>query len=191
MAERRSEGKAKRRGWIATLALGMVGIASGFTVGIVAGVGWEEPSLVFDYITGDTEQVDWRSPEFAAVGEPEPPLPTVAAPPPADPQELRDAAAKGRAPVLKAKAVPVEKSSLPGGGYSIQVGAFSDSESAHRLVGSLREKGYRVYLSRVEEGDSVWRVRVGPLRTRAKAEVTALELERREKLDTWVMSEGS
>jgi cell division septation protein DedD len=198
MAQRQSEEKVGRRGWAATVAFGMVAIGLGFAVGIVAGVGWEEPVLVFDYLTGDTEEVDWSlagstpsGGEMVVDPKQEPPLPAVGASPPRAPIELHDEVEKAEILHRAAERAAAATEPLPGGGYSIQVGAFLDSNSAHGLVDSLRAKGYRVYVSRGEGNDSAWRVRVGPLRTRADAEKTALQLENREKLPTWVLSEGS
>jgi cell division septation protein DedD len=198
MADRRSEERTRGNGWKATVALGAIGIVAGFTVGIVAGIGWEEPSLVFDYLTGDTEKVDWSSigsatgSEQAVADRPsERSLPAVAASPQKNPLAPRAAAEKARTARPAPAPVSAAREPLPGGGYSIQVGAFSDANSAHSLIDSLREKGYLAYMSRGEGEQVSWRVRVGPLRTRADAETTALQLESREKLPTWVLSEGS
>ena len=36
-------------------------IVAGFAIGTVAGVVWEDPGLVFAYVTGQTEDVAWRA----------------------------------------------------------------------------------------------------------------------------------
>jgi cell division septation protein DedD len=198
MTERRSEERTRRSGWKAAIALGVIGIVSGFTVGIVAGIGWEEPSLVFDYLTGDTEDVDWSLTDSATgskeslVDRPsESSLPAVGASPRESQLGLRDGTGRAMIPHPAPTPASAARESLPGGGYSVQVGAFSDSSSARGLIDSLREKGYAAYVSRGKGDEAAWRVRVGPLRTRADAETTALQLESREKLPTWVLSEGS
>jgi len=200
MAERRAKESAGRGGWPATLALGVVGVAAGFAVGIVAGIGWEEPALVFDYVTGDTERVDWSSinsptdGEEALAGRSEELLPAVAAPPPRAAVEPKDLPARRNAGTETVSAPadsPDLREPMPGGGFSVQVGAFSDSQAAHALADSLRAQGFRVYLSRGEGDGAAWRVRVGPLQTRADAEREARRLKSRENLPTWILSEGS
>jgi cell division septation protein DedD len=200
MAERRAKESAGRGGWPATLALGVVGVAAGFAVGIVAGISWEEPALVFDYVTGDTEQVDWSlidpltDSEEAVAGRSEEPLPEVAAPPPRAVVESKALPARPHAGTEAASA-PVDspdvRKPMPGGGFSVQVGAFSDSQAAHALADALRAQGFRVYLSRGEGDGAAWRVRVGPVQTRADAEREARRLKSRENLPTWILSEGS
>ena len=197
MAERRPQERARRGGWFPTLALGVIGVATGFAVGIVVGISWEEPALVFDYVTGDTEQIAWSSTdpptgiEESLADRAREPLPAIAAPPPLRPGSP-EAVDNSRAKAASGPAAPpVARDPLPGAGFSVQVGAFSDSQAAHSLADSLREQGYRVYLSRGEGNGAAWRVRVGPLQTRADAEREARRLKSREDLPTWILSEGS
>ena len=76
-------------------------------------------------------------------------------------------------------------------GFSVQVGAFSESAPAHKIADDLKAKGYQVYITpSAGSRDGRWRVRVGPLSNREKAEVVARQLKVDERLPTWVLSEG-
>ncbi len=77
------------------------------------------------------------------------------------------------------------------GRFAVQVGAFADSRSAERLAQSLRDKGMGVYVSPgTQRGDARWRVRVGPIESRAAAGQVATRLKSEEQLPTWVVREG-
>jgi cell division septation protein DedD len=180
----------------------VVVVAAGFTVGVIAGITWEEPALVVGYLSGETEGIDWgvaaEDPEeggLAADGAiPEPP--SVAAPPPLGLRETPEAAVSDRAKsgagagVASArKAAPT--STRPIAGFAVQVGAFSEKSAAQALADSLRAHGYPVYLSPTEGDPANWRVRVGPLSTRPEAEKMEGRLEAAEKLPTWVLGEDS
>ncbi|MCH8889618.1 MAG: SPOR domain-containing protein [Myxococcales bacterium] len=202
MAERRSRESYRRYGWPSITAVVVVVVAAGFTIGVVAGISWEEPGLVVGYLSGQTEGIDWgvgaEDPEAGdlaadgAVSE----APSVAAPPPLGSRKLPDAAVSDRARSRAGasassarKAAPT--STRPAAGFAVQVGAFSEKSSAQALADSLREDGYPVYLSPTEGDPASWRVRVGPLGTRPEAEKTARRLETAEKLPTWVLGEDS
>lgn len=76
-------------------------------------------------------------------------------------------------------------------GFSVQVGAFSESAAAERISDDLRGKGFSVYVTpSAGSRDGRWRVRVGPMNTRAEADNIAQRLKTQEKLPTWVLSEG-
>jgi DedD protein len=76
-------------------------------------------------------------------------------------------------------------------GFSVQVGAFSESAPAHRVADDLEAKGYKVYITpSASSRDGRWRVRVGPLPSREKAQDVAHQLKVDEQLPTWVLSEG-
>jgi DedD protein len=159
-------------------------IVAGLLLGMVAGVVWEDPDLVLAYLSGETEDVAWTTPVA------KPPAPEVAAPPPererpVDPQMRREQAA------VVAEKVPAV-AAAPAGSVAIQVGAFGTSRAAESLASSLRDNGYRVYVSPGTAGaDARWRVRVGPLATREEAEGTAERLKKVEKLPTWILSEDA
>ncbi|AUD78998.1 sporulation protein [Kangiella profundi] len=59
--------------------------------------------------------------------------------------------------------------------WLIQIGSFSNKDNATRLVGQLRDEGYRAY-QRV--GDSFARVYVGPYPVKGEAESRTSELEK-------------
>ncbi|MBW2422566.1 MAG: SPOR domain-containing protein, partial [Deltaproteobacteria bacterium] len=78
-----------------------------------------------------------------------------------------------------------------GGGFSVQVGSFAQSEGAEKVAQELQGKGYPVYVTPAAvAGGGRWRVRVGPVDTRDEAEGFAARLKREEQLPTWVLSEG-
>jgi cell division septation protein DedD len=111
-------------------------------------------------------------------------LPPVAAAPAREPASP-PAPGPARAPQSEPAPKPV-----PAGHFAVQVGAFAESEGAERLADDLRAKGFPVYVSPgAAAGGPRWRVRVGPHATREAAEQAADELERREKLPTWVLDE--
>ena len=202
MAERRSRESHRRYGWPSITAVVVVVVAAGFTIGVVAGISWEEPGLVVGYLSGQTEGIDWgvgaedpEADDLAADGAiPEPP--SVAAQPPLGLRKAPDAAVSDRtrspagAGASSARnAAPT--STRPAAGFAVQVGAFSEKRAAQALSDLLRTHGYPVYLSPTEGRPASWRVRVGPLGTRPEAEKTARRLETAEKLPTWVLGEDS
>ena len=74
-------------------------------------------------------------------------------------------------------------------GYRIQVGAFGDIEGARKLRNELRAAGHPTEIQ--ERGSGArFKVRVGPLATRAEAERLAKQLESRRKLPTWILAPG-
>ena len=103
MAERRSRESTWRYGWPSIIAVGVVVVASGFVVGVIAGITWEEPGLVVGYLSGQTEGINWgveaeglEAGDLAADGAISEP-PSVAAPPPLGRRKVPDAAVSDRA----------------------------------------------------------------------------------------------
>lgn len=171
--ERRRRGPSR----FATVMGALLIVLSGFAAGALAGFTFEEPGLVFAYLTGRTVDVDLAS--LDAEG----PIPPVAAPGPSplgsgEPTEQPAAdATAGAAP---------SPSAAPPDGFAVQVGAFESPSSADRLRGSLLEHGLPAYV--VEgDGNSRWRVRVGPLATRGEAEQLAQRLRAEHRLPTWIL----
>ncbi len=160
----RRKGRTRRtgRGLLGTVFTAILVVAAGFSIGVVAGLALEDPSLVKDYVAGDTLELELgASPAASGGSESDGPL---GAPPP----QRR--------------------------GFSIQVGAFADAAAARRLAEELEGAGYPVYVAAPERGDNGtreqrWRVRVGPLTTRSRAESVARELKSGRSLPTWVLDE--
>ena len=185
MARTRTKEKPREgSGRLATAAALLLLIVVGFTVGMLAGLAWEEPGLILAHLTGETEEVGWSA--QAAEGQA-----TQAAEArlrddrPADPQIRRreERAATAETPAVAA---------APAGRLAVQVGAFTTSRAAEDLATSLRDKGFPVYVSPgAKAGEARWRVRVGPLATREEAELTAARLKKLEKLPTWILSEDA
>ncbi|MDH5567288.1 MAG: SPOR domain-containing protein [Myxococcales bacterium] len=181
MARRRArEGGGGGVGTLVSLALLIV---IGFSIGIVAGILWEEPRLVLAHLTGRTTEIAWTR-DVPSVAAP----PRTEAPVPATPR----AADRGQSPPVAA-APPVSAPPLaapPLGSVAVQVGAFADSVGAERLASQLRSAGYPVYVTPGASQDTPrWRVRVGPLADRDAAERLAARLKREEQLPTWVLDE--
>jgi cell division septation protein DedD len=55
----------RQTGWVSTIAALVVLVVVGFLCGALAGFLWEEPGLVFAYLSGKTQPVDWSTPEKA------------------------------------------------------------------------------------------------------------------------------
>lgn len=196
-------GRNRRRdggpGWLTTLAGGALLVAVGFGLGIVAGVAYEQPGMVVGTVVGQGEEVPWSEDEAPAPAESVAELEPLGV----DASELEEGPADeadapdAREPAREVAAAPrpepepePEAAPAAGGGFAVQVGAFSDSRSAERLADRLRAKGHPVYVSPgAGSGSSRWRVRVGPVPSRAAAERAAAVLKRDEKLPTWVVDD--
>lgn len=91
---------------------------------------------------------------------------------------------------------PVRSQKLdPRRGFSIQVGAFADIAAARGLAEHLESVGYPVYILRPEddpaEESSRFKVRVGPILERDRAEDLATRLKSDEALPTWIIDESA
>ena len=98
------------------------------------------------------------------------------------------------APAKPAPAAPapakIASAKTPAGSFSVQVGAFADRASADKLVARLKGRGYTSYVKADSEGGAKrYRVRVGPVPARARAEELAAKLAKGEKLPTWILDE--
>jgi cell division septation protein DedD len=186
------------------ITVGVAVVSAGFAVGIVAGIVWEEPGLVLAYLTGNTERISWGGdpdPDETATDGELPQTPSVAAAPPLGARDLPNVPAPQPEKTETARASRAAKpvgppttqvvAPPPTAGFSVQVGAFSDKQTANVLAESLRREGYSVYLSRGEGEAGTWRVRVGPMPSREEAERTGRRLKSVQKLPIWVLSEDS
>lgn len=103
------------------------------------------------------------------------PAPAPAAPAPAP--------AKASKAAKSAAATP----SIPKGAYVIQVFSSPDQAQAERIRGKLVGGGQKAYLSPIDRGGrTMYRVRIGPFKTRADAQGVADKVRKGYKLDTWV-----
>ncbi len=201
-SERRRREEAGGPGWLATLAGALLLIVAGFGVGLVAGAAFEEPDLVMDHLAGRTTEVPLADATAAPVAEPAPvaagePSPAAA---PAEPARRplgapRDAGAPppvaAAPPAARPSAAPPPRPAAPApqGAFAIQVGAFGERGGADALVRTLREAGFPANV--VEEGGAArYKVRVGPLASRADADRLAVRLRSEHRLPTWVVSRG-
>ena len=110
--------------------------------------------------------------QFRESGHPAPGMPVPAVPSVAQPSGLAD--------------------SLPiaGGaeGWVVQLGSFSSQKNAEELMGQLRKKGYRVFVENImQEGQTVYRVRLAPQRQRADAEAVRDKLAHELQLKAMVL----
>ena len=111
--------------------------------------------------------------EAQPVSEPAPPpapaiAAVVAAPTQAKPSTPSAVPAK-KASVAPAPK-PQVKSARPGAGWVVQLGSFSQRANARRLADDTRAKGFPSFLLPLERsGNTMYRVRVGPRKTRADA----------------------
>ncbi len=200
MAERRTNQSSRRTGrkgrvLFSMLALSLLAIP-GFALGLAAGIAWEEPGLLFGYLVGRGEDVVIRESgeptRVAGTRESPTPkaLPDVAAPAPPAPKALE--ATRLRTEALSPFTAKASSFTAMKERFAVQVGAFSDNKSAERLAGSLRQKGFDVYVSAgAKRGQARWRVRVGPFPNRNEAERAAGRLKKNEKLPTWVLDENA
>jgi len=194
------------RGRFFSTAAGLsVRIVLGFGAGLAVGVVVQDPGLVFGVFAGGAEPVELarlepaRAPEEAAAARPAETPPVASASAPAKPAPAAPAPvpapAVARAPAAKPR-LPAVSAPPPGfdgsgSGFSVQVGAFSERDSARRLEDRLSKLGFPTYT--VDGGGSggKWRVRVGPVSDRSEAEALARTLKQDESLPTWILQTGN
>lgn len=160
--KRRKAAARRIRGLVGTIFTGTLVVAAGFSIGVVAGLALEDPSLVKDYVSGETQEI-----------------------------ELGDGS--GDATAAPTRDPALHPPTLDRAGFSVQVGAFADAGSARQLAEELEASGYPVYVAAPEGDDAEkrWRVRVGPVSTRTRAERVARELKSQRSLPTWVLDESA
>lgn len=197
----------------------VVWITTGFLVGLVAGVVSEEPELVIKHATGQSTEIEWdglAAPPPATQSLSKSAIGRTRGTPSEDSRAARDSnasalaglAATRRPDVSAAPAatsgqraksadiggVPVRSGATVaktsnGPGFSIQVGAFAERDAAQEVAESLRGKGYSVRILSAQD-DGRYRVRVGPVAARERAEGLARRLKSDEGLPTWVLRES-
>jgi DedD protein len=199
-------------GRLATLLGGFVLVVLGFGLGLVVGAAREEPELVLRHFSGESKEVP--APEASPAptppaasspaGEPPPaaaptPSPSTNPPGPTPPpaagghESAKAPTPESPRPAAPAASPPPVSSPPPSPGqrFSVQVGAFAESADAEKLADHLRRKGMHVFvIPATGPRDSRWRVRVGPIESRAEANRVAEQLKTSDKLPTWVLAEG-
>ncbi len=92
-------------------------------------------------------------------------------------------------PVKTAKAGKTGKAAatVPKGSYVIQVFSSADQAQAERIRAKLVAGGQKAFLSPIERGGrTMYRVRVGPFKSRDEAQKVSEKVRKGYKLDTWV-----
>ncbi|HMB52312.1 MAG TPA: SPOR domain-containing protein [Thermoanaerobaculia bacterium] len=116
-------------------------------------------------------------------------------PPPAAPsqpaQQPRTEPAQQPEPQRQAAADPPSRQQPAArqnsGGPVVQVFSSNDRDQAERTLERLQDAGQPAFLSPVEvDGQTMYRVRIGPFSDRAAAEKVADDVRRRYRLDTWI-----
>jgi cell division septation protein DedD len=72
--------------------------------------------------------------------------------------------------------------------YTVQAGAFKNSNDADSLKEKLAKKGYKTYvtLSETKNHEKIYKVRVGEFNTRKEAEVLSIRIKKSDGLNTFV-----
>lgn len=124
--------------------------------------------------------------ELPPPAEPEA-VPAPAAPPPAPAQTAAPQSAPTPTPKPEAPVQPVQPAELPPkpsatASWAVQVGSFTEPANASRLRDSLRAKGYPAYVEQVKlSSGAAYRVRVGPVLSRADAEAIQTKLAKNDQ----------
>ena len=71
--------------------------------------------------------------------------------------------------------------------WVVQAGSFSSQENAEKLVSRLRSKAYTAYIENIPGEKASYRVRIGPLLSKARAEQTASTLKKALDIDGLVL----
>lgn len=152
---------------------------------------------------GEESAPDATEPQPPPVGAPQPQGPTTLredleeAPPgdepggagPAEEDEAEDEVEPAApAPEPRPQTPPAaEPARAPAGTAVIQVFSSAEQSQASDIRDRLTAAGYKAYLSPVEVGGrTMYRVRIGPFTSRAKAQEVAERVRKSHRLDTWV-----
>ena len=124
--------------------------------------------------TPDADPAPLPAPERAAA------VPAVVTPP-AEPAVQTQASPKGSPAVAVTAPAPATRAAAvakpPAGTWLVQLGSFSEEENARRLAQRVATFGYEADISTYRaSGRSMYRVRVGPHETRARADAAASAL---------------
>jgi len=87
----------------------------------------------------------------------------------------------------KTAAKTAAEPAVPKGSYVIQVFSSSDKAQAESIRSKLSGGGQKAYLSPINRGGrTMYRVRIGPFKSRGDAQTVADKVRKGYKLDTWV-----
>ncbi|MET0852165.1 MAG: SPOR domain-containing protein, partial [Candidatus Rokuibacteriota bacterium] len=77
------------------------------------------------------------------------------------------------------------------GGFNVQVGAFKNRQQADAVHRDLRTAGFEAFVTTLgtADGETRFRVRVGPFPSRAEAERTAQRMRAARSLPTYVAAD--
>ncbi len=70
----------------------------------------------------------------------------------------------------------------------MQVGAFATGTAADGLAEELKKLGHTAYVADEGGNGARYKVRVGPIASRADADALADKLKREQRLPTWVLA---
>lgn len=122
----------------------------------------------------------------SAATEPAPPgrAPAAATPPqPTAPAAMPRGTAAAAAPELSPAVAPA----AAGRGFVVQIAALNARSEADALVKQWTSKGYQAFVQGPASGTpNIYRVRIGPFKTKREAELTASKLRQEERLNPWV-----
>jgi DedD protein len=90
------------------------------------------------------------------------------------PASSREGAVAENAPSASKPAPGPATAAPPSGGWAVQAGSFSKQDNARDVMSALKHKGYHAFISAHRlGGDVFYRVRVGPVPNRTRAEALA------------------
>lgn len=149
------------------------------------------PMLLDGAGTPETLDVEVEIPERSEAPESRFEEPDVAAElaEPAEPAGEEDTEAPAAEAEVEADAAMDAPETPPVTGWVVQVGSFSRESNAQVLRDRLRDQGYAAFVKEGESGgNTVWRVRVGPMPEESEAREVARRLEEERGKSALVMT---
>lgn len=173
------EGRRGAARWVLSLVVVLILIGFGFVFGVGLGILSVGPDLIVDHGRGRTEEVPWSVDAPTSIQGL------------TQPDAIAEEITGGGSDATESRKSLLSIAAPAKSGFAVQVGAFSDPGKAEALVRKLRAENLAVYrIPSSDSGDDRWRVRVGPVRSRAQADALAGRLKRELDLPTWVLSDG-
>jgi len=143
------------------------------------------------------QDVGSETPRPKAGPPPPAPAPPPTAPPPAKASASEPPEPAAPPPATKPAKPPASTATPPAAGaeddeFIVQVFSSREEAQARKVLAELVADDLRAFLSPVEvEGQTMFRVRIGPYHQREKADLAAQRVNRKYKLDTWVTAAGN